>query len=289
MISRFSPRTALSTEHQLPHHARASTTASTSSTSTTLSSSTRPQSTPLSPISSLASHLAGVQTPQASLNAYSLASSSNAFLGAPSLPPFSLENSSHNLSHHHQHHHPNNESDASMSTGTGSSSDIFSTISGTTQTSFSLPSLEPTKTENDPSNLSWLDSILEGAGSWGSTTNILGDIPDATMSIFSSDAAHLESQSPNFSLASTSSAQDAISQLLHAPKAGERQLEDVTTWANISHFISLYLQHLYPLLPLVHRPKFAEHMAMRRDLRDPDFRALLLSIGECREHLKFYC
>lgn len=165
---------------------------------------------------------------------------------------------------------------------TTGASDIFSNASGTGQSSFTLSSLEPPlKTESDPSNLSWLDSILEGAGSWGSTTNILGDIPDATMSIFSTDAALLDQQSPNFSLASTSSAPDAISALLHAPNkaGGERQLEDVTTWANISHFISLYLQHLYPLLPLVHRPKFAEHMAMRRDLRDPDFRALLLSIG----------
>jgi hypothetical protein len=60
----------------------------------------------------------------------------------------------------------------------------------------------------------------------------------------------------------------------------EPQLEDVTTWANISHFISLFLQYLYPLLPLVHRPTFTEHLATRRDLRDTDFRALLLSIGE---------
>ena len=59
----------------------------------------------------------------------------------------------------------------------------------------------------------------------------------------------------------------------------EPQLEDVTTWANISHFISLFLQYLYPLLPLVHRPTFTEHLATRRDLRDTDFRALLLSIG----------
>jgi hypothetical protein len=165
---------------------------------------------------------------------------------------------------------------------TGSVSDIFSTSTGTAQTSFTLPSLETSnKNTADQSNLSWLDSILEGAGSWGSTTNILSDVPEASMPIFSSDAAHLDSQSPNFSLASTSSAPDNLAHLLNAAKTGERQLEDVTTWANISHFISLYLQHLYPLLPLVHRPKFAEHMAMRRDLRDPDFRALLLSIGGC--------
>jgi hypothetical protein len=60
----------------------------------------------------------------------------------------------------------------------------------------------------------------------------------------------------------------------------EPQLEDVTSWANISHFISLFLQYLYPLLPLVHRPTFAEHLATRRDMRDMDFRALLLSIGK---------
>lgn len=64
------------------------------------------------------------------------------------------------------------------------------------------------------------------------------------------------------------------------PMRREPQLEDVTSWANISHYISLFLQYLYPLLPLVHRPTFAEHLATRRDLRDTDFRALLLSIGK---------
>jgi hypothetical protein len=67
---------------------------------------------------------------------------------------------------------------------------------------------------------------------------------------------------------------------VHSAIKAEPQLEDVTSWANISHFISLFLQYLYPLLPLVHRPTFAEHLATRRDLRDTDFRALLLSIGE---------
>jgi hypothetical protein len=68
--------------------------------------------------------------------------------------------------------------------------------------------------------------------------------------------------------------------LLLNPMKREPQLEDVTSWANISHFISLFLQYLYPLLPLVHRPTFAEHLATRRDKKDMDFRALLLSIGQ---------
>jgi hypothetical protein len=71
-----------------------------------------------------------------------------------------------------------------------------------------------------------------------------------------------------------------LNDLHYQPVKREPQLEDVTTWANISHFISLFLQYLYPLLPLVHRPTFAEHLATRLDLRDTDFRALLLSIGE---------
>ncbi len=60
----------------------------------------------------------------------------------------------------------------------------------------------------------------------------------------------------------------------------EPHLEDVASWTNISHFLSLFLQYLYPILPLVHRPTFASNLATRLDLRDTDFRALLLSIGE---------
>ncbi|KAK9897844.1 hypothetical protein P389DRAFT_62398 [Cystobasidium minutum MCA 4210] len=310
-----------------------STSASTSTTTTGSSANTSlagQQTRRASPIAAniVASHLSQQSpiAPSSSHNnstlAFSYPSSSSAFLGAPPLPSYETADTGSTATHlpsdHVSHHanHPHHRRDPSTSTTTttpttaitrgsgpttaaanSSSSDVFSGLSGTGQSSLNLPSLEepsilpkteagqPSSSTNDPSNLSWLDSILEGASSWGSTTNILGDVPEATMSIFSSDAAFAESQSPNFSLASTSSAPEGttgISALLHAPQyakiGGERQLEDVTTWANISHFISLYLQHLYPLLPLVHRPKFAEHMAMRRDLRDPDFRALLLSI-----------
>jgi hypothetical protein len=142
-------------------------------------------------------------------------------------------------------------------------------------------------------DLSWLDAMIEGsaAGSFP-----VQDAPFTEWS-FNDQAQLLALESPeNASTAgSTSGAipgagipgfQSGIGpnasfvQASRAVAKREPQLEDVTTWANISHFISLFLQYLYPLLPLVHRPTFAEHLATRRDLRDSDFRALLLSIGE---------
>ncbi|RXK37841.1 hypothetical protein M231_04839 [Tremella mesenterica] len=94
---------------------------------------------------------------------------------------------------------------------------------------------------------------------------------------YPSEQAHLLSlESPELVLAAASSSSN-LNHLVH-PTKREPQLEDVTSWADISHFISLFLQYLYPLLPLVHRPTFSENLATRRDLRDIDFRALLLSI-----------
>ena len=57
------------------------------------------------------------------------------------------------------------------------------------------------------------------------------------------------------------------------------QVEDVVSWSDLCYFISLFLKYLYPLMPIVHRPTFAENLATRLDIRDPSFRALLLSIG----------
>lgn len=158
-------------------------------------------------------------------------------------------------------------------------------------------------------NLDWLDSMLEGTavGSIGdnggfnfnSDGNLTG-FSDFSMGGFVSDQAHLLSLESPENLAGTSSNASNTtpkgSQMFSNNVSGpsvvgrrsnsvvrrEPQLEDVTSWANISHFISLFLQYLYPLLPLVHRPTFAEHLATRRDIRDSDFRALLLSIGGSR-------
>lgn len=67
--------------------------------------------------------------------------------------------------------------------------------------------------------------------------------------------------------------------LEHQRPLRRQQIEDVASWSDISNFVSLYMRYQYPLLPLVHRHTFAESLATRLDLRDINFRALLLSIG----------
>ncbi len=66
------------------------------------------------------------------------------------------------------------------------------------------------------------------------------------------------------------------------------QVEDVVSWSDLCYFISLFLKYLYPLMPIVHRPTFAENLATRLDIRDPSFRALLLSIGGCARRSAFW-
>lgn len=134
--------------------------------------------------------------------------------------------------------------------------------------------------KGNENGLGWLDSMLDPTGGW--TQNDLSLDGSGLGVNFASDQAQLLSlESPEHLLAAGSSTgPGALANLVH-PIRREPQLEDVTSWANISHFISLFLQYLYPLLPLVHRPTFAENLATRRDLRDTDFRALLLSIGKC--------
>ncbi|KAL7420962.1 hypothetical protein Q5752_003846 [Cryptotrichosporon argae] len=123
--------------------------------------------------------------------------------------------------------------------------------------SFALPST---------TGLSWLDSLDSVP-----FPDLSGFAVDPTLP-FPSEQAHLLSlESPENALAGSSTASVG-----HA--GVPRREEDVISWANVSHYVSLYLQYLWPLLPLVHRPTFAENLATRLDLRDTDFRALLLSI-----------
>lgn len=124
----------------------------------------------------------------------------------------------------------------------------------------------------ETTGLSWLDNLLDPSASTFdfSLDGALG---------FASDQAQLLSlESPDMLNNPNGSRRSTMIQS-SLDRIKEPQLEDVTSWANISHFISLFLQYLYPLLPLVHRPTFAEHLATRRDTMDGDFRALLLSIG----------
>jgi hypothetical protein len=62
------------------------------------------------------------------------------------------------------------------------------------------------------------------------------------------------------------------------------QIETVTSWTNIEFFIQLYLKHQHALVPIVHKPTFRSDLLDRRDRTDPEFRALLLSLGES-DHL----
>jgi hypothetical protein len=132
--------------------------------------------------------------------------------------------------------------------------------------------------KGNENGLGWLDSMLDPTGGWAQGTDVNLDGSGLGMGFASDQAQLLSLESPEHLMASTSSGPGTLANLVN-PVRREPQLEDVTSWANISHFISLFLQYLYPLLPLVHRPTFAENLATRRDLRDSDFRALLLSVG----------
>lgn len=140
---------------------------------------------------------------------------------------------------------------------------------GTPRSPFSSLGLTPgLRGNHDNGGLSWLDSIAD------SGMSIFGTMDFGGFDTFSGPGT-AQFPSEQAQLLSLESPEVAT----QAPVARrEPMLEDVTSWANISHYISLYLQYLWPLLPLVHRPTFAENLATRLDLRDTDFRALLLNM-----------
>lgn len=52
----------------------------------------------------------------------------------------------------------------------------------------------------------------------------------------------------------------------------------ILPWEDASFFLSLYLTHQHCLVPVVHKPTFAQSVLARRDLVSPEFRALLSSV-----------
>jgi hypothetical protein len=58
------------------------------------------------------------------------------------------------------------------------------------------------------------------------------------------------------------------------------QIESLMSWDDISFFLSLFINHQHILVPLVHKPSFAQDVLMRRDRTDITFRCLLISMGE---------
>jgi hypothetical protein len=78
-------------------------------------------------------------------------------------------------------------------------------------------------------------------------------------------------------------------QPIHEPATGKisnttlppcPQIEDVTSWSNISFFISLHLRYQHCVVPILHKPTFNSDLALRLDRKDEQFRAFLLSLGE---------
>lgn len=58
------------------------------------------------------------------------------------------------------------------------------------------------------------------------------------------------------------------------------QIEAVLKWPVVIFFLALYTKHQHHLMPLVHKPTFAQDVLSRKDRHDEVFRALLLSLGE---------
>lgn len=182
------------------------------------------------------------------------------------ISPFSPLNDSRGLLLHNGP--PDFSSQASSSTIHPSPNRVYSSFT-----------FSPGKGTNDIGSLSWLDALVDGSGSFLGSSDPFVDASTGIPTQYASEQAQLLSlESPEHPYAS--GIPGTMANLVHPTRSREPQLEDVTSWANVSHFISLFLQYSYPILPLVHRPTFSEHLATRRDLRDSDFRALLLSIGE---------
>ncbi|ORY28818.1 hypothetical protein BCR39DRAFT_534017 [Naematelia encephala] len=198
-------------------------------------------------------------------------------------PPFGLLSPMPPSNHSLPDNHPTNLSSEYSVPSHASSSTMAQASPGRPPSSFAVSSFAFSPSVRGPNDMSfnWLDSLVEpSGGGWFAGPDFNLDGSSAIPTQYVSDQAQLLSlESPEHLLTSASSSNTGSAKPHTLPVAKrEPQLEDVTSWANISHFISLFLQFLYPLLPLVHRPTFAEHLATRRDLRDTDFRALLLSI-----------
>lgn len=56
------------------------------------------------------------------------------------------------------------------------------------------------------------------------------------------------------------------------------QIEDLAAWEDVRVFLNLYMEKQHVLVPLVHKPTFAQDVLKRRDKGDEVFRGLLCSL-----------
>ena len=70
----------------------------------------------------------------------------------------------------------------------------------------------------------------------------------------------------------------SLSGMQMGPVEHPRSLNDIAPRQTFLSVIALYFHHLYPLLPMVHRPTFSHDLVSRRDEVDEDFLAFVLSL-----------
>ncbi|ORY30802.1 hypothetical protein BCR39DRAFT_528419 [Naematelia encephala] len=56
------------------------------------------------------------------------------------------------------------------------------------------------------------------------------------------------------------------------------QIESIASWSEVCRYVSLFMKHQHSLVPLIHRPTFAQDVLHRRDKTDEVFRGLLFSL-----------
>ena len=79
-----------------------------------------------------------------------------------------------------------------------------------------------------------------------------------------------------------------LTRLNGIPITRDMPMEDVGPWAAMSEILSVYLRYLHSLFPLVHKPSFAQALAMRKDQVDRAFAALLLGLGMSTRRIEIY-
>lgn len=134
-----------------------------------------------------------------------------------------------------------------------------------------LPPQDPSYSTETNSTAAWPSAIRTNSGPLQEVS------PD---SAFSGSSGPNPSHSLGYPHLSTSSSRSPFQQLYRSLREPDIQLEDVASYSTISSFVSLNLQYLHSLSPLVHKPSYSQSLMMRRDKTDRALRAFILGQGE---------
>lgn len=133
---------------------------------------------------------------------------------------------------------------------------------------------------------------VEGGGNLSALSGVFNPLESPSDTVPSWNPVISPSTNPDLSPqnanpgGSTSSLSDyrlaELTRLNSIPITRDMRLEDVGPWSAISGILSVYLRYLHSLFPLVHKPSFAQALAMRKDQTDRAFAALILGLGTFR-------